>query len=216
MSDHIGVLIVDDHAMVRRGLMSFFDVLADIRTVGEAPSGEEALRVLDRLATKDGLPDVALIDLMMPGLDGLETAREISRRYEGLQTIIMTGFDDLERVHDAIASGVAGYVMKDASPAEVETAVRAAAAGQLFLAPAVARRFTQDVLNPPPTSVFSEREKDVLSLVGKGMSNRQIASALVISERTARTHVSNILGKLGVESRTQAALYAVREGYADG
>lgn len=151
---------------------------------------------------------------MMPGPNGIETAREINRRYPDVQTVIMTGFDELEHVHAAIAAGVAGYVVKDASPAEVETAVRAAAAGHLFLAPAVAKRFTHDVLHPPARSVLSDREKDVLALVGRGMPNKQIAAELFISERTARTHVSNILGKLGFTSRTQAALYAVREGYA--
>jgi DNA-binding NarL/FixJ family response regulator len=209
----ITVVVVDDHAVVRRGLTAYLEDVPDIRVVGEADDGRAALDLLDRLAVTGRLPDVLLVDLRMPGLDGMGTIRLVAERSPGVRVVILTSFGEIERVHAALAAGAAGYVLKDAEPEEITAAVRAAAAGEVYLDPLVARRLTQRLVAPAAgLSALTGREREVLALVATGRTNQQIADRLFISERTARTHLSNVLTKLSLTSRTQAALVAVREG----
>jgi DNA-binding NarL/FixJ family response regulator len=209
----IRVLIVDDHAVVRRGIRAYLEVLDDLAVAGEAANGVEALAKLDALAVYGELPDVVLVDLMMPKLDGVATTARIRELHPDVKTVVLTSFGEMERVHAALASGAAGYLLKDAEPSEVVAAIRAAARGELFLDPAVARQLTREMVSPPTgLGALTSRERDVLALVAHGRSNQEIADELVISERTARTHVSNVLRKLQLTSRTQAALVAVRQG----
>jgi DNA-binding NarL/FixJ family response regulator len=209
----ITVVVVDDHAVVRRGLIAYLEDVPDIRVTGEADDGRAALDLLDRLAVTGRLPDVLLVDLRMPGIDGMDTIRLVAERSPGIRVVILTSFGEIERVHAALAAGAAGYVLKDAEPEEITAAVRAAAAGEVYLDPLVARRLTQRLVAPAAgLSALTGREREVLALVATGRTNQQIADRLFISERTARTHLSNVLTKLSLTSRTQAALVAVREG----
>jgi DNA-binding NarL/FixJ family response regulator len=209
----IRVLTVDDHAVVRRGIMSFLASIEDIDAIGEAGDGHEALEKLTAFAAHGQLPDVVLLDLKMPRMDGVQTAQEISRRFPSVRIVVLTSFGEIERVHAALENGAAGYLLKDADPSEVEAAIRASTRDEVFLDPAVARQLTHQMVSPAiGLGSLSIRERDVLVLVGRGFSNRDIANELSISERTARTHVSNLLAKLHLTSRTQAALLAVREG----
>lgn len=213
MRPAIRVFIVDDHHVVRRGIRAYLDVLDDMEIVAEAADGPEALDRLAAMAAHQELPDVVLVDLVMPKLDGIETTERIVARYPGTRVVVLTSFGQLERVHAALAAGATGYLLKDADPAEVAAAIRAAVRGEVLLDAAVARRLTEEMLSPQTgLASLTEREREILGLVAKGWSNRQIANDLVISERTARTHVSNVLRKLGLSSRTQAALVALREG----
>ena len=210
----LGVLVVDDHAVVRRGVTAYLDVLDDVRVLGEASDGKQAL---DRLASLDvlgsALPDVVLMDLVMPVMDGVEATAEITRRHPAVKVVILTSFGEIERVNAALENGAAGYLLKDAGPAEVAEAIRAAVRDEVFLDAAVAGRLAQQMRAPRTgLAVLTAREREVLALVAHGRSNREIAAELVISERTARTHVSNLLGKLGLRSRTQAVLLAIKEG----
>jgi DNA-binding NarL/FixJ family response regulator len=203
----IRVLLVDDHAVVRRGLRSFFDLLDDIDVVGEASDGNEAIAEARRLA-----PDVVLMDLLMPNLDGLGAIAAIKAAQPEIEIVAVTSFIEEEKVTAALEAGATGYLLKDAEADDVAAAVRAAHNGEVHLDPAVAgllARRMRERRTQPKVEQLTERELEVLSLVGRGASNKQIAAALFITERTARTHVSNILGKLGLASRTQAALYAV-------
>jgi DNA-binding NarL/FixJ family response regulator len=212
-SPRIRVFLVDDHAVVRRGMRAFLDMLDDIDVLGEAADGQAALDELAVLAAQDDLPDVVLMDLLMPRLDGVAATTEIRRRYPSTEVVALTSFSEAERVHVALAAGAAGYLLKDAEADEVAAAVRAAHRGEIHLDPAVARKLTQSLVAPARTATaLTPREREILVLVAQGKSNRDIADTLVISERTARTHVSNVLTKLGLASRTQAALWAVREG----
>lgn len=209
----VRVLIVDDHAVVRRGIRAYLEVLDDVRVVAEAGDGEDALNQLAMLATYRELPDVVLLDLLMPGLDGTALIAQVTARHPGVRVVVLTSYGELERVHAALASGASGYLLKSAGPTEVAAAIRAAARDEVFLDPAVARRLTRQMMSPPTgLSALTERERAVLALVARGRSNQAIADELVISERTARTHMSNLLRKLQLTSRTQAALVAVREG----
>ncbi len=209
----IRVFLVDDHAVVRRGMRAFFDMLDDIEVHGEASDGQAALDQLDTMAARNELPDVVLMDLLMPRLDGIGATKAIKQRYPDIQVVALTSFSEAERVHVALAAGAAGYLLKDAEADEVGAAVRAAKRGQVHLDPAVARKLTRSLVAPQRTATaLTPREREILILVAHGKSNRDIADTLVISERTARTHVSNVLAKLGLASRTQAALWAVREG----
>jgi DNA-binding NarL/FixJ family response regulator len=194
-------------------MRAFFDALADIEVIGEAGDGQAALDVLAAMATAHELPDVVLMDLVMPRLDGLAATSAIKERYPGVEVVALTSFSEAQRVHLVLAAGAAGYLLKDAEADEVGAAVRAAHRGEVHLDAAVARELTRSLTAPPRASAaLSPREHEILILVAEGKSNREIARALVISERTARTHVSNVLTKLGLASRTQAALWAVREG----
>jgi DNA-binding NarL/FixJ family response regulator len=209
----IRVMLVDDHAVVRRGVRAYLEVFADIEVVADAGSGVEALDRLAAAAAHGELPDVVLIDLLMRGLDGIATTAKIVERHPAVRVVVLTSFGERERVHAALVNGAAGYLLKDAKPTEIVAAVRAAARGDVFLDPAVARRLTQEIVSPTTgLAALSGRERAVLVLVAKGRSNQEIADELVISERTARTHVSNVLRKLRLTSRTQAAVVAVREG----
>ena len=214
-STPIRVLIVDDHSVVRMGLRVFFDLQDDIEVVGEAADGSEGVAMARRLE-----PDVVLMDLLMPNMDGVTAIGRIKAERPETEIVTMTSFIEEEKVTAALEAGASGYVLKDAEAEEVATAVRAAFAGEVHLDPAVARLLAQRMRakkagEDEPVEPLTEREKDVLRLLGQGMSNKEIGSALFITERTARTYVSNILGKLGLASRTQAALWAVEHKLAE-
>ncbi len=211
----IRVLLVDDHAVVRMGLRSFFDMLGDIAVVGEAADGSEGVAMARRLK-----PDVVLMDLLMPNMDGVTAIGRIKAEMPETEIVTMTSFIEEEKVTAALEAGASGYVLKDAEADEVAAAIRAAFAGEVHLDPAVARLLAQRMRNkksPAEDLVepLTERERDVLRLLGQGMSNKEIGTELFITERTARTYVSNILGKLGLASRTQAALWAVEHKLAE-
>lgn len=209
----VRVFVVDDHAVVRRGIRAYLELLDDMDVVAEAGDGRELLDRLAAMAAHGELPDVVLIDLLMPNLDGAAATTEISTRYPDVRVVVLTSFGETQRVRAALAGGACGYLLKSAGPDEVAAAIRAAACDQVFLDPSVARRLTREIVAPSSgLGSLTERERAVLALVGAGKSNREIADDLVISERTARTHVSNMLRKLRLTSRTQAALVAVREG----
>jgi two-component system, NarL family, response regulator LiaR len=211
MPDVISVLIADDHPFVRHGLRTYLETLADMDVAGEASDGAEAVELAGRL-----LPDVVLMDLVMPELDGIEATRQIKAASPATKIIALTSFDDDEKVFPAIKAGAAGYLLKDVRPAELAEAVRKASRGEALLAPSVAARLMQEVSGERPTaSGLTDRELEVLRLIARGLANKQIAHELVVSEKTVKTHVSNILAKLHLADRTQAALYAVREGLAD-
>ncbi|MFD2473556.1 response regulator transcription factor [Amycolatopsis silviterrae] len=209
----IRVFVVDDHAVVRRGLRAFLDAQPDMDCVGEAPDPKQALAQLAEADVLGPMPDVVLMDLVMPAMDGISGIQAIKERHPAVEVVAVTSFSESERVAAALAAGASGYLLKDAEPDEVAAAVRAAAAGAMHLDPAVApalRALTGTQVLPQ----LSPREREVLRLVAQGMTNQAIAAELSISERTARTHVSNILLKIGVSTRTQAALWAIREGVA--
>lgn len=212
----VGVFVVDDHPVVRRGLHAYLDMVDDMEMVGEAADGQEALDGIAALAAAGRPPDVVLMDLLMPGLDGVTATAAITEHHPEIDVVAMTSFAEADMVHGALQAGAAGYLLKDAEADEVAAAIRAARRGEVHLDPAVAKQLTQSLVGPKPQTVaaLTDRERQVLVLVARGLSNRQIADQLVISERTARTHVSNILSKLGLASRTQAALWAIREGIA--
>ncbi len=213
-ADEITIMVVDDHAIVRRGLQAYVDTVAALRVIGEAADGCQALDVLQRWRTLgEPLPDVVLMDLQMPRMGGVEATEAITRDHPEVKVVVLTSFGEVERVHAALAAGAAGYLLKDAEPEEVAAAVRAAAAGEVHLDAAVTRQLTRRMTSPSVgLTALTGREREILTLIAQGHSNRDIADLLVISERTARTHVSNVLGKLQLSSRTQAALLAVREG----
>lgn len=212
----IRVFVVDDHAVVRRGVVAYLEVLDDVEVAGEAADGKEALERLTALHVHRELPDVVLLDLQMPGMDGVAVTEEISRRFPSVRVVILTSFGENERVHAALHGGAAGYLLKDAGPAEVAAALQAASRDEVYLDAAVARRLAQEIRAPRSgIGALTAREREILVLVARGRSNKQIAAELVISERTARTHVSNLLGKLNLASRTQAALVAIREGLVE-
>jgi DNA-binding NarL/FixJ family response regulator len=214
-NDRIRVLVVDDHAVVRRGLLDFLGSEPDLEVVGAADGGTQALDLLVQLDSEGRRPDVVVMDLQMAPLDGIEVTRRIRARYDDIEVVALTSFGEEERVYAALEAGASGYLLKDSDADEVAVAVRAARRGELQLDPALARRLTLSLRAAPrdePKAELTTRELEVLRLLGAGKANKEIAAELSISERTARTHVSNILGKLGLTSRTQAALWAVREG----
>jgi DNA-binding NarL/FixJ family response regulator len=207
------VLLVDDHRVVRSGISAYLKLIADMEVIGEAADGRQALDRIAELGSGESLPDVVLMDMAMPVMDGIAATREIKSRWPAIEVVVMTSFVEEAMVRDALEAGAAGYLLKDADADEVAEAIRFALAGQMHLDPSVARLLADSVRRPRPASAdLTPREREVLGLVAQGASNRQIAETLVVSERTARTHVSAILGKLGLASRTQAALWAVREG----
>jgi DNA-binding NarL/FixJ family response regulator len=203
----IRVLLVDDHAVVRRGLRGFLELLKDFDVVGEAENGREGVAAADRL-----VPDVILMDLLMPEMGGLEAIGAIKQAHPEIEIVAVTSFIEEEKVTSALEAGASGYLLKDAEAEEVAQAIRAAYNGEVHLDPAVSRLLAQRLRarkDAEPVEPLTSREKEVLSQLAKGASNKEIAYELGITERTARTHVSNILGKLALASRTQAALYAV-------
>ena len=209
------VIVVDDHAVVRRGLRDFLGTESDLEVVGEAEGGPQALDLLGRLDSEGRLPNVVVMDLQMAPMDGIEVTRRIRARYDHVEVVALTSFGEKERVHSALEAGASAYLLKDSDADEVLAAVRAARRGELHLGAPVARRLTEALRSASrqkPRAELTTRELEVLRLVGAGKANKEIAAELSISERTARTHVSNILSKLHLGSRTQAALWAVREG----
>ncbi|MDQ3880577.1 MAG: response regulator transcription factor [Chloroflexota bacterium] len=211
-SDRIRVLLVDDHAVVRRGLRAFLDLQPDIEVVGEAEDGRQAVA-----AARGSEPDVILMDLLMPVMDGVTAIGAIKAEQPAVEIVAVTSFIEEEKVTAALEAGASGYLLKDAEAEEVAQAIRDAHHGEVHLDPAVARLLAERMRHrrsEAPVEPLTEREKEVIGLLGRGASNKEIAGQLFITERTARTHVSNILGKLGLASRTQAALYAVQHGLA--
>jgi DNA-binding NarL/FixJ family response regulator len=212
----IRVFVVDDHEVVRLGLRAFLDVVPDLEFVGEAVDGAGALQKLAELARQQTLPHVVVMDLVMRRLDGVATTTLIKERYPGVEVVALTSFGEAGRVHAALEAGAAGYVLKDADVDEIVFAVRAAHRGEMHLDAAVTRTMTGSLIFPRTSgSGLTSRERDVLILVAKGRSNREIARVLSIGERTVQTHLSNVLTKLELRSRTQAALWAVRQGLLD-
>jgi DNA-binding NarL/FixJ family response regulator len=209
----IRVLVVDDHAIIRRGMKAVLELVPDILIVGEAGNGLEAVKQAAKLQ-----PDVILMDLVMPGMDGIEATRQIKASHPDVRILVLTTFTGEELIFPAIKAGALGYQLKDSSPEALVEAIRQVYQGEPSLHPIIARKVLQELLTPtekPPTSdPLTQREVEVLRLIAQGFENKEIAEKLVISEATTRTHVSNILGKLHLASRTQAALYALREGLA--
>jgi two-component system, NarL family, response regulator LiaR len=205
MSIHI--LLVDDHAVVRQGLKMFLGLDPDLEVVGEAENGEEAIRLTRKLT-----PDVVLMDLLMPVMDGITAISSLRRDFPDTEVIALTSVLEDEAVMKAMRAGAIGYLLKDTQAEELRRAIKAAAAGQVQLSPQAAARLMREVRVPESPEKLTERETDVLRLLALGRANKEIALELNIGEKTVKTHVSSILRKLGVPSRTQAALYAVRIG----
>jgi DNA-binding NarL/FixJ family response regulator len=210
--DKIRVLVVDDHAVVRRGLLAFLEGEIDLDVVGDAEGGTEALDLLARLDAEGMRPDVVLMDLQMRPVDGIESTRMVRALYDDVEVVALTSFGEPERVQRALEAGASGYLLKDADADEVASAIRAAYRGELLLDAAVARGLMSTLqVGTRSAAALTPRELDVVALVGEGRANKEIALQLGIGERTARTHVSNVLHKLGLTSRTQLALWAVGE-----
>jgi NarL family two-component system response regulator LiaR len=213
MGEPIRILIADDHELVRQGFMALLAVKPGVEVVGEAADGIEAV-ALARLL----LPDIILLDLIMPRKDGIEATREIKSENPEARILIITSFAEDENVYRAVKAGALGYLLKDSSPKALMRAIHDVYEGRLSLHPDIAMKLMEELNRPsdaPPTEdPLTEREVEVLKLVAKGLSNQEIAEKLVVSERTVGAHVSNILGKLHLANRTQAALYALREGLA--
>jgi two-component system, NarL family, response regulator LiaR len=213
MSESITVLLVDDHALVRQGVRAFLETQSDIAVVAEAGSGEEAVRLAAEQA-----PDVALVDLIMPGMDGVEATRRLKARSPSTNVVVLTSYHDDEHVFPAIQAGALSYILKEVGPNELADAVRKAASGEAVLHPRVAARVVRELqgarreLKPNVFHDLSDRELEVLKLIAEGLSNAEISGRLFISEKTTKNHVSNILGKLHLADRTQAAVYAWRQG----
>jgi NarL family two-component system response regulator LiaR len=213
MTSPIRVLIADDHAILRKGIRVLLGTEPDMEVVGEAADGLETVALARELR-----PDVILMDLMMPKMDGIEATRQITAELPGVRVLVLTSFAADDKVFPAIKAGALGYILKDSGPAELVQAIHQVHQGQPSLEPSIALKVLQEVSHPPqrpPTpDPLTGREMEVLRLLAQGKSNREIADQLVITELTVRTHVSNILGKLHLASRTQAALYALKEGLA--
>ena len=203
----IRVLIADDHAVVRQGLRTFLALDPELELVGEAEDGAEAVRL-----TRDLRPDVVLMDLLMPGMDGIAATQVIRREHPDTEVVALTSVLEDASVVGAVRAGAIGYILKDAKVQELLRAIRAAAAGQAQLSPKAAARLLREVRAPDNPEELSERETEVLRLLARGHANKEIARDLGIAEKTVKTHVSSILGKLGLQSRTQAALHAGRIG----
>lgn len=209
----IHVMVADDHAIVRKGICALLATEPDIEVVGEAKDGQEAISVAQRVQ-----PEVILMDLVMPGLDGLEATRHISAHQPEARILVLTSFAGDDKIFPAIRAGALGYLLKDSGPDELVQAIRQVHRGESSLHPSIARRLLRELTEPsrpgPIPDSLTAREVEVLRLIAKGHSNREMSDRLAISEATVRTHVSNILSKLNLCSRTQAALYALREGLA--
>jgi NarL family two-component system response regulator LiaR len=212
VTDPITVLLVDDHELVRRGVRAFLETQPGITVVAEAGGGEEAVRLAAEHA-----PDVALMDLIMPGMDGVEATRRLTAQSPRTNVIMLTSYHDDEHVFPAIRAGALSYVLKEVGPEQLADAVRKAAAGEAVLHPRVAARVVRELHGarrdePNVFHELSDRELEVLKLIAEGMNNAEIAGRLYVSEKTVKSHVSNILSKLHLVDRTQAAVYAWRQG----
>jgi NarL family two-component system response regulator LiaR len=208
----IRVVIADDHAVVRQGLRTFLELQDEIEVVGEAADGEAAVAETERLK-----PDVALMDLVMPRLSGEEAIQRIAEVSPATRVLVLTSFAEDDKLFPAVRAGAAGYLLKDVQPRELVDAIRAADAGDTILHPTVAARLVEEIAGRPPAprTPLTDRELEVLELITRGKANKLIALELGVAERTVKTHVSHILGKLGLSDRTQAALWAVREGLVE-
>jgi NarL family two-component system response regulator LiaR len=210
-NDLIRLLIVDDHTIVRKGIRALLATETDIEVVGEAANGREAIAQTANLH-----PDVILIDLMMPEIDGIEAVRRITADYADTRILVLTSFATDDKVFPAIKAGASGYLLKDSAPNALISAIRQVYRGESSLHPKIARKLLKEISRPmeqvPTPDPLTQREVEVLKLVATGLSNQEIADTLTVSEATVRTHVSRILNKLHLASRTQAALYALREG----
>lgn len=212
MGEPITVLLADDHAMVRKGVRGFLETQPDVVVVGEAGSGEEVVRLV-----AEHVPDVVLMDLLMPGTDGVEATRQVTTRSPRTAVVVLTSYDADEHIFPAIRAGALSYVLKDVGTDELADTVRKAAAGEAVLHPRVAARVVHELHGvrqgaPNPFRELSERELEVLRLVADGLTNGEIAARLFISEKTVKSHVGNVLSKLHLADRTQAAAYAWRHG----
>jgi NarL family two-component system response regulator LiaR len=208
----ITILLVDDHAVVRRGVRSFLELQKDLEIVGEAETGEEAITL-----AQEKIPDVVLMDLVLPGMNGVEATRQIKRLSPRSQVIVLTSFHDDENIFPALRAGAISYVLKNIRPIELVDVIHKAAEGESVLHPQIATRVIQEVRQaqraiPPVFNDLTERELEVLRLIAEGYTNTSIAEKLVISERTVKGYVSNILSKLHIEDRTQAAILAWKQG----
>lgn len=211
-TENISLMITDDHALVRQGIRAFLELQPDLTVLGEADSGETAVRMVAELA-----PDVILMDLVMPGIGGVEATRQVKLASPHSQVIVLTSYHEDEYIFPALRAGALSYVLKDVGPDELADIVRKAARGESVLHPRVAARVVQELRGtrrdtPNLFTDLSERELDVLRLIADGLSNAEIANKLIISEKTVKGHVSNILGKLHMMDRTQAAVYAWQQG----
>lgn len=210
----IRVLIADDHAVVRQGLRTFLELQEDIEVVGEAADGEQAVRAAAELE-----PDIVLMDLVMPKLGGVAAIEALRERVPAARVLVLTSFLDEDKVLPAVRAGAAGYLLKDVAPADLVRAIRTVDGGDSQLHPAVAARVLRELSDGDVRVARHEdltaREREVLSLIARGRANKAIAFELGVAEKTVKTHVGNILGKLGLSDRTQAALYAVREGLVE-
>ncbi len=212
MSDPITLILVDDHDLVRQGVRAFLQTQPDIALVGEADSGETAVSLAAQYA-----PDVMLMDLIMPKMDGIEATRRVKKASPRTQIIMLTSFHEDKHIFPAIRAGAISYLLKDIGPGELADAIRKAAQGEAVLHPRIAARVVQEIHSPNRDSIngfteLSDRELEVLRHIAAGLPNKEIAAKLTISEKTVKSHVSNILGKLHLADRTQAAVYAWREG----
>ena len=212
MEDAIRVILADDHSMVRIGLKAYFATLDDIQIVGEAGTGEEAVQLSADLA-----PDVVLMDLIMPGMDGVEATRQIKKISQRTQVIVVTSYHEDEHIFPAIRAGALSYVLKDIDPDDLADAIRRAAAGEAVINPRVGARLVKELYGQREETVnafreLTDREMEVLRQIAAGKNNHEIAETLVISEKTVKTHITNILAKLHLSDRTQAAVYAWQEG----
>ena len=203
----VRVLITDDHGVVRQGLKMFLSLDPELEVVGEAANGEEALKMSRELS-----PDVILMDLVMPVMDGISATGAIRSEMPDVEVIALTSVLEDASVTGAVKAGAIGYLMKDTEAEELGRAIKAAAEGRVYLAPEAAARLMREVRTPESPETLTERETEVLQLLARGKANKQIATSLHVTEKTVKAHVSSILAKLGVQSRTQAALYAVRAG----
>ena len=213
MTTEIKVLLVDDHGVVRQGLRTYLDLFEDINIVGEAANGIEAI---DRV--NENKPDIVLMDLVMPEMDGIEATRKIMTIHPDIKIIVLTSFSDDDKVFPAIRSGAAGYLLKDISPPDLRKAIQSVHRGEMHLHPEITKKLMNQFVTPKVEAEvnpdeLTSREIEVLQLIAEGLSNKELAQKLSISEKTVKTHVSSILGKLQLEDRTQAAIYAYKHGF---
>lgn len=212
-SEKISIVLVDDHAIVRQGLRTYLELQPDMEVLGEASNGTEGIAMV-----RDLLPDVVLMDLVMPNMTGVEATRAITAVAPSTRVIVLTSFSEDEQVFASIKAGAQGYLMKDVLPQELVRAIRTVYRGEAQLDPEIARKLMQEFTNPQPVAPkhdITERELEVLRLIAQGKSNKEISEDLVLSEKTVKTHVSNILQKLHLSDRTQAAVYALRQRIVD-